>query len=497
MALDQSFFQEMEARIPKGKVRTRFAPSPTGYMHVGNLRTALYTWLIARHAGGTFILRIEDTDQGRLVEGATDVIYRTMAECGLTHDEGPDVGGPVGPYIQSERRDLYQPYAHLLVEKGAAYYCFCEKAASEEDAGDFDRADDPCRDLSPEEARQRVEAGEPYVIRQRIPHEGTTTFHDVSFGDITVENKTLDDQVLLKRDGLPTYNFANVVDDHLMGITHVIRGSEYLSSTPKYNLLYQAFGWDIPNYIHCPPVMKDAQNKLSKRNGDASYQDLVAKGYLTEAILNYICLLGWSPKGEYAEQEIFSLADLVKIWTPDGISKSPAIFDPLKLRAINAEYIRRLSPEEFLAKAEPWIDSAVHTPIDKKLLCANLQPRCEVLGEIPEQLDFFDVMPEYDVSLYANKKQKTTPESAKEALEALLPVLSDEALDFGDRDTVFDACKAKAEELGKKNGWLLYPLGIALSGKQRTPGGGTDLACMMGRETTLARVKAAIEKLNG
>ena len=497
MALDQSFFQEMEARIPKGKVRTRFAPSPTGYMHVGNLRTALYTWLIARHAGGTFILRIEDTDQGRLVEGATDVIYRTMAECGLTHDEGPDVGGPVGPYIQSERRDLYQPYAHLLVEKGAAYYCFCEKAASEEDAGDFDRADDPCRDLSPEEARQRVEAGEPYVIRQRIPHEGTTTFHDVSFGDITVENKTLDDQVLLKRDGLPTYNFANVVDDHLMGITHVIRGSEYLSSTPKYNLLYQAFGWDIPNYIHCPPVMKDAQNKLSKRNGDASYQDLVAKGYLSEAVMNYICLLGWSPKGEYAEQEIFSLEELIKIWSPDGISKSPAIFDPLKLRAINAEYIRRLSPEEFQKKAEPWIDQAVHTPIDKKLLCANLQPRCEVLGEIPEQLDFFDAMPDYDVSLYANKKQKTTPETAREALEALLPLLSDESLDFSDRDTVFNACKAKAEELGKKNGWLLYPLGIALSGKQRTPGGGTDLACMMGRETTLARVKAAIEKLNG
>ena len=497
MALDKTFFEDLEARIPKGKVRTRFAPSPTGYMHVGNLRTALYTWRVPPHADGTFILRIEDTDQGRLVEGATDVIYRTMKECHLDHDEGPDVGGPTGPYIQSERRDLYLPYAQLLVEKGAAYYCFCEKAESEEDSGEFDRADDPCRNLSEEEVAANLAAGKPYVIRQRIPHEGTTTFHDVSYGDITVENKTLDDQVLLKRDGLPTYNFANVVDDHLMGITHVIRGSEYLSSTPKYNLLYQAFGWDIPNYIHCPPVMKDAQNKLSKRNGDASYQDLVAKGYLTEAILNYICLLGWSPKGEYAEQEIFSLADLVKIWTPDGISKSPAIFDPLKLRAINAEYIRRLSPEEFLAKAEPWIDSAVHTPIDKKLLCANLQPRCEVLGEIPEQLDFFDVMPEYDVSLYANKKQKTTPESAKEALEALLPVLSDEALDFGDRDTVFDACKAKAEELGKKNGWLLYPLGIALSGKQRTPGGGTDLACMMGREKTLERVKAAIGKLNG
>ena len=324
-----------------------------------------------------------------------------------------------------------------------------------------------------------------------------TGFDDVVYGHIEVNNSEMDDQILIKTDGMPTYNFANVVDDHLMGITHVIRGSEYLSSTPKYNLLYQAFGWDIPTYIHCPPVMKDAQNKLSKRNGDASYQDLVAKGYLTEAVLNYICLLGWSPRGEYAEQEIFSLPELVKIWSPEGISKSPAIFDPLKLRAINAEYIRRLSPEEFQKKAEPWIDSAVHSAIDKKLLCANLQPRCEVLGEIPEQLDFFDAMPEYDVSLYANKKQKTTPETAKEALEALLPVLSDEALDFANRDAVFDACKAKAEELGKKNGWLLYPLGIALSGKQRTPGGGTDLACMMGREKTLQRVQDAIAKLNG
>ena len=495
--LDQKYFEEMEAKIPKGKVRTRFAPSPTGYMHVGNLRTALYTWLIARNAGGTFILRIEDTDQGRLVEGATDVIYRTLAECGLDHDEGPDVGGPVAPYIQSQRRDTYGKYARLLVEKGHAYYCFCEKCESEEDSGDFARAADPCRDLPLDEALARVEAGEPYVIRQKIPQEGSTTFHDAIFGDITVENKTLDDQVLLKRDGLPTYNFANVIDDHLMGITHVIRGSEYLSSTPKYNLLYQAFGWEIPTYIHCPPVMKDAQNKLSKRNGDASYQDLVAKGYLSEAVMNYICLLGWSPKGEYAEQEIFSLEELIKIWSPDGISKSPAIFDPLKLRAINAEYIRRLSPEEFQKKAEPWIDQAVHTPIDKKLLCANLQPRCEVLGEIPEQLDFFDAMPDHDVSLYTNKKQKTTPETAREALEALLPLLSDESLDFSDRDTVFNACKAKAEELGKKNGWLLYPLGIALSGKQRTPGGGTDLACMMGREKTLERVKAAIGKLNG
>ena len=489
--------------MPNNNIRTRFAPSPTGYMHVGNLRTALYTYLMAKHDDGTFILRIEDTDQGRYVEGAVDVIYNTLRETGLLWDEGPDIGGPVGPYVQSERMGMFKQYAEQLVAEGKAYYCFCTEErlealhAEQRAHGEMTHYDGCCRDLPREEVEKRLAAGEPYVIRQKIPHEGVTGFDDMVYGHIEVNNSEMDDQILIKTDGMPTYNFANVVDDHLMGITHVIRGSEYLSSTPKYNLLYQAFGWNIPNYTHCPPVMKDAQNKLSKRNGDASYQDLVAKGYLTEAILNYICLLGWSPKGEYAEQEIFSLADLVKIWTPDGISKSPAIFDPLKLRAINAEYIRRLSPEEFLAKAEPWIDSAVHTPINKKLLCANLQPRCEVLGEIPEQLDFFDAMPEYDVSLYANKKQKTTPESAKEALEALLPVLSDEALDFNDRDTVFDACKAKAEELGKKNGWLLYPLGIALSGKQRTPGGGTDLACMMGRETTLERVKAAIEKLNG
>ena len=485
------------------RVRTRFAPSPTGYMHIGNLRTALFAYLIAKKQDGDFILRIEDTDQERYVEGAVDVIYDTLRVAGLNWDEGPDIGGPVGPYVQSERMGMFKSYAEKLVKTGHAYYCFCDKERLEEVrkiqeashiAPMYDRH---CRNLSPEEIQEKLDAGVPYVIRQKMPLEGTTTFHDDIYGDVTVENSTLDDQILIKTDGMPTYNFANVVDDHLMGITHVIRGSEYLSSTPKYNLLYQAFGWDIPTYIHCPPVMKDAQNKLSKRNGDASYQDLVAKGYLTEAVLNYICLLGWSPRGEYAEQEIFSLPELVKIWSPDGISKSPAIFDPLKLRAINAEYIRRLSPEEFQKKAEPWIDSAVHSPINKQLLCANLQPRCEVLGEIPEQLDFFDAMPDYDVSLYANKKQKTTPETAREALEALLPLLSDESLDFSDRDTVFNACKAKAEELGKKNGWLLYPLGIALSGKQRTPGGGTDLACMMGREKTLQRVQEALAKLNG
>ena len=469
-------------------VVTRFAPSPTGHLHIGGARTAIFCWLLARHYGGRFHLRIEDTDLLRSKQEYTDSILASMRWLGLDWDGGLT--------YQTRRTDLYNSYVDKLLETGHAYWCSCtpeEVEAMREEArqnGLKPRYNGHCRtrDLGPGEGR---------CVRLKTPLTGKVVFDDMVKGKIAVDVGELDDMVIRRADGMPTYNMAVVVDDHEMGITHVIRGSEYLSSTPKYNLLYQAFGWEIPTYIHCPPVMKDAQNKLSKRNGDASYQDLVAKGYLTEAILNYICLLGWSPKGEYAEQEIFSLPELVKVWSPEGISKSPAIFDPLKLRAINAEYIRRLSPEEFLAKAEPWIDQAVHTPIDKKLLCANLQPRCEVLGEIPEQLDFFDAMPEYDVSLYANKKQKTTPESAKEALEALLPVLSDEALDFTNRDAVFDACKAKAEELGKKNGWLLYPLGIALSGKQRTPGGGTDLACMMGREKTLERVKAAIEKLNG
>ena len=319
--MDLNWFEKLERRIPKGGVRTRFAPSPTGYMHVGNLRTALYTWLIAR--------RIEDTDQGRLVEGATEVIYNTLRKCGLTWDEGPDIGGPVGPYVQTERRGLYANFARLLVEKGHAYYCFCGKSESEEDSGEFDRADDPCRALSPEEAQARVDAGEPYVIRQKIPHGGQTTFSDAVFGDITVDNDTLDDQVLLKSDGLPTYNFANVIDDHLMGITHVVRGSEYLSSAPKYNLLYQAFGWDVPTYIHCSPVMRDQHNKMSKRKGDPSYEDLLAMGYLSEAVVNYVTLLGWSPRGEYAEREFFTLAELSEIFDIGGISKSPAIFDIL------------------------------------------------------------------------------------------------------------------------------------------------------------------------
>ena len=477
-------------------VRTRFAPSPTGYMHVGNLRTALYTYLQAKHEGGAFILRIEDTDQGRLVEGATDIIYGTLRATGLHWDEGPDIGGPVGPYVQSERMGLFKQYAEQLVREGKAYYCFCTEERltamhdSQKAAGEMTHYDGHCRALPAEEIQKNLDAGVPYVIRQKIPDTGVTAFDDVVYGHIEVENSEMDDQILMKTDGMPTYNFANVVDDHLMGITHVIRGSEYLSSTPKYNLLYQAFGWEIPTYIHCPPVMKDAQNKLSKRNGDASYQDLVAKGYLPAAVLNYLLLLGWAPEGE---QEIFSLEEMVAIWDPARVSKSPAIFDPLKLRAINAAYIRALPAAEFRRLADPFIDRTVHVGIDRDLLCANLQPRCEVLEDIPPQLDFFDAVCPYQPSLYENKKQKTTPDTARQALAALLPVL--EGMGVWSRDDIFAACKAKAEELGAKNGWLLYPLGIALSGKARTPGGGTDLAAMMGKDETVRRVRDALEKL--
>ena len=494
MTLDKTFFEEMEARIPKGTVRTRFAPSPTGYMHVGNLRTALYTWLIARHNHGTFILRIEDTDQGRLVEGATDVIYRTMAECGLTHDEGPDVGGPVGPYIQSERRDLYGKYAHLLVEKGAAYYCFCEKAESEEDSGDFQRGDDPCRNLSPEEIQANLDAGKPYVIRQRIPHEGTTTFHDVSFGDITVENSTLDDQVLLKRDGLPTYNFANVVDDHLMGITHVVRGSEYLSSAPKYNLLYEAFGWEIPTYVHCSPVMRDQHNKMSKRHGDPSYEDLIAQGYLTSAVLNYVALLGWAPKGERSEQEIFSLDELVDAFDIAGISKSPAIFDIAKLDYFNATYLRAMSPADFAKVAEPYIRQSVKNPaIDVSAVAALLQARCEKLTEIPEKVDFFDALPDYDVAFFTNKKSKTDAEISARMLQSAIPAL--EGIADWTQDAVHDTLIALAESLGVKNATLMWPVRIAAAGKLVTPGGAVELCHILGKDETLRRLRLGLEKL--
>ena len=486
-----SWFENNEKRIPAGEVRTRFAPSPTGYMHVGNLRTALYTYLIARHEHGKFILRIEDTDRGRLIEGATDVIYRTMAECHLDHDEGPDVGGPVAPYIQSERMSMYKEYAELLVEKGCAYRCFCEKAESEEDSGEFDRADDPCRTLSREESDAKAAAGEAYVIRQRIPHEGTTTFHDEIFGDITVENKTLDDQVLIKRDGMPTYNFANVVDDHLMGITHVVRGSEYLSSAPKYNLLYEGFGWAIPKYVHCSPVMRDAHNKMSKRHGDPSYEDLIAQGYLTDAVINYVALLGWSPGGE---QEIFSLPELVEIFDLKGISKSPAIFDIEKLKYFNAEYIRAMSPEAFAAVAEPFIRQAVKNPaIDPAAIAALLQQRTEVLTDIPEKLDFFDALPDYDASLFVHQKSKSSTESAKAVLEDIIPQF--EALDSWKDEELLGIMNTLTERMGVKKSVVMWPVRIAAAGKAVTPGGAVEICRILGKEETLRRLRTGLQKL--
>ena len=490
--MDMTWFDEMEARIPTGTVRTRFAPSPTGYMHVGNLRTALYTWLIARKNKGVFIFRLEDTDQSRQVEGATELIYRTMNECGLTHDEGPDVGGPVGPYIQTERRGFYGKYAQLLVEKGHAYHCFCEK--TEEDGDAFQRTEDPCRSLTPQEVTAKLSAGMPYVIRQKIPLEGNTSFQDVCFGEITVENSTLDDQVLLKRDGLPTYNFANVVDDHLMGITHVVRGSEYLASSPKYNLLYEAFGWEIPTYIHCSPVMRDAQNKMSKRHGDPSYEDLKEQGFLTEAILNYVALLGWSPRGDIAEQEVFSLEELAKAFDLAGMSKSPAIFDIEKLTHFNALYLRAMTPEDFAQAAEPYIRAAVKDEgLSASEIAALLQARCERLAEIPEKVAFFQELPEYSADLFTNKKSKTNPEVSRAMLEAAIPML--EALSDWTQDAVHDGLVALAERLEVKNATLMWPVRIAAAGQAVTPGGAVEICRILGRDETLRRLRLGLEKL--
>ena len=478
------------------EVRTRFAPSPTGYLHIGGLRTALFTYCIAKKAGGKFILRIEDTDRQRYVEGANEVIYRTLRAVGLDWDEGPDVGGNYGPYIQTERQGIYKEYAEKLVELGGAYYCFCDKdrlaelKAVQEASGVNPMYDRHCRNLSEEEIKQKLEAGIPYVIRQKVPLEGTTTFHDVLYGDITVENSTLDDQILLKTDGLPTYNFANVVDDHLMGITHVVRGNEYLASAPKYTLLYEAFGWEEPVYIHVEHIMRDKQHKLSKRDGDASYEDFIKKGYLSEAIVNYIALLGWSPKGE---REIFSLKELVEEFDISGLSKSPAIFDPLKLRAINGEYIRALSPEKFAEYAEPYIRQTCKGDFDLKKISALLQPRTEVLSEIPDQVDFFDEMPDYDLSLYENKKMKTNRETALEALERALPVL--ENITDWNFDSVHDSLFNLVADMGVKNGYVLWPVRVAISGKQFTPGGAVEIAEIIGKDETLSRMKRSIEKL--
>ena len=491
---DEAFFDEMEAKIPVGEVRTRFAPSPTGYMHVGNLRTALYTWCIARHAGGKFILRIEDTDQNRLVDGAVEVIYKTLTDCGLTWDEGPDKGGPVAPYVQTERRGLYLPYAKRLVERGHAYYCFCDKtdADAEGEKTSFEKTEDPCRDLDETLVAQYLAQGRPYVIRQKIPHEGSTTFHDEIFGDITTPNEDLDDQVLIKRDGLPTYNFANVIDDHLMGITHVVRGSEYLSSAPKYNLLYEGFGWTVPSYVHCSPVMRDAHNKMSKRHGDPSYEDLLEKGFLRQAVVNYVALLGWAPKGE---QEFFSIDELAKVFDVTGISKSPAIFDLDKLTYFNSSYIRAMEPDAFAAIAEPYIRQAVKNPsMDAAAIASLLQNRTDVLSDIPEKLGFFDALPDYDTALFVHKKSKTDESISLSMLTKALPVL--EALPKWDDESIHDALMGLAEALEVKNAQLMWPVRIAASGTAVTPGGAIEICRILGKDETLTRIRIAIEKLS-
>jgi len=464
-------------------------------MHVGNLRTALYAYLIARKAGGAFILRIEDTDQQRYVEGAVDIIYDTLRQTGLHWDEGPDVGGDYGPYVQSERRDSYLKYALELVDKGEAYFCFCEKnhpgaGATPPEEGNY-RYDGRCRNIPPDEAKKRAES-EPYVIRQKMPLDGETSFDDAVYGHISIENAELEDQILIKSDGMPTYNFANVVDDHLMGITHVVRGSEYLTSTPKYNLLYRAFGWDSPVYIHCPPVMKDAQNKLSKRNGDASYQDLLEKGYLSQAVVNYIALLGWSPGGT---QEKFTLAELVGAFDVSGISKSPAIFDGEKLKWLNAEYIRAMDDDEFCEAATPFIDSINHElrNMNYALIAKCLHQRTEILTDIPPQIEFITHLDDYDLSLFENKKSKSTVGSSKIMLEAAIPVLA--ALPDWSQESIHGGLVSLAEKLEVKNGLLMWPVRIAASGRAVTPGGAVEVLGMLGRDEAMRRLRIGLEKL--
>ena len=477
------------------EIRTRFAPSPTGYMHIGNLRTALYEYLIAKSQGGKFILRIEDTDQERYVEGAVDIIYNTLKTTGLEHDEGPDKDGGYGPYIQSERMKLgiYMKYALELVEKGEAYYCFCTKerldSLKESNAeGDaFAKYDRHCLSLSKEEIEENLKSGKPFVIRQKMPQEGTTTFTDAVYGTITVENSELDDQILIKSDGMPTYNFANVVDDHLMDITHVVRGSEYLSSTPKYNLLYKAFGWNAPQYVHLPPVMKDAHHKLSKRNGDASFGDLIDKGYIPEAVMNYIALLGWSPSDN---TEIFTLDELKEKFNISGLSKSPAIFDTAKLTWMNSEYIKNMDEEKYLSLVIPRLEKVIkNKELDLKKIALLLQKRLETLNDIPALVDFFDELPEYTTDLYVHKKMKTTEEIALSSLKACVPVL--EGITDWNETVIHDTLMNLVGELGIKNGQLLWPVRTALSGKPTSPGGALEL----GKDESILRIKKGIELL--
>lgn len=481
-----------------GKVRTRFAPSPTGRMHVGNLRTALYAYLIAKHEGGDFMLRIEDTDQERLVEGAVDIIYRTLQATGLIHDEGPDKDGGVGPYVQSERQaaGIYLEYAKKLIEKGEAYYCFCDKERLEslrqEVAGkEIMIYDKHCLHLSKEEVEAKLAAGVPYVIRQNNPQTGTTTFHDEIYGDITVDNAELDDMVLIKSDGYPTYNFANVVDDHLMGITHVVRGNEYLSSSPKYNRLYEAFGWEVPVYVHCPLITDETHKKLSKRCGHSSYEDLIEQGFLTEAVVNFVALLGWSPEDN---QEIMSLQELVEKFDYHHMSKSPAVFDYGKLKWMNGEYIKAMDFEAFYEKALPIMKEVITKDYDFRKIAAMVKTRIEIFPDIKEQIDFFEEMPEYDVSMYTHKKMKTNAETSLEVLKEVLPLL--EAQEDYSNDALYAMLSDYVAQKGCKNGYVMWPIRTATSGKQMTPCGATEIMEIIGKEETIARIRKAIEKLS-
>jgi len=479
------------------KIRTRYAPSPTGRMHVGNLRTALYAYLIAKHGDGTFILRIEDTDQGRFVEGATEIIYRTLEETGLLHDEGPDQDKGYGPYVQSERMraGIYMQYAKQLVEKGEAYYCFCDQERLDSlkqtvNGEVIMQYDKHCLSIPKEEAERRVAAGEPFVIRQNNPRTGTTTFHDEIYGDITVENSELDDMVLIKSDGFPTYNFANVVDDHLMEISHVVRGQEYLSSSPKYNRLYEAFGWEVPIYVHCPTITNEQHQKLSKRSGHASFEDLIEQGFVSEAVVNFVALLGWSPEGD---REIFSLKELAEVFDYRRISKSPAVFDMTKLRWMNGEYFKAMAPEEFYRRGEKYLKEYVTKPLDLKKIAEMVRTRVETFLDIRDMVDFFNELPAYEPDLFVNKKSKSSLESSREILGEVLPKL--EAVESWNNDALFELLKAYGEEKGYKTGLVMWPLRIALSGKLMTPAGATEIMDVLGKEESLLRLREGQKKL--
>lgn len=469
-----------------GIVRTRFAPSPTGFMHIGNLRTGLYAYLFARHNGGKFILRVEDTDRERMVEGAEQMVYRTLAAAGIDYDEGPDRDGGVGPYVQSERAGIYREYAEKLVELGGAYYCFCTKERLESLHGEngthtYDRN---CRDLSPDEVKARIAAGEPYVIRQKVPDGVVSSYRDMVFGEISVSAEDIEDGVLLKSDGMPTYNFANVVDDHLMGITHVIRGTEYLSSTPKYNLIYDAFGWERPQYMHLPPIMKDATRKLSKRYGDANFEDFVAKGYLPQAVVNYVALLGWCPKNN---AEKMTMEEMIELFDVDGISVSSSIFDEAKMRWLNGEYLKAMSEEEFFAVSRPWIEGAVGEGYDVREIARLMQTRADVLGEIPEKISFLCSFGEYDLAMYEHKKMKVDLDVAKRAVKVSIAAL--EGLGEWDEESIKAAVQAAAEEAGMKSGQVMFSMRVALTGQPSTPGGAIEMAVVLGKDESMRRLR--------